>query len=123
MPCAVIWKRFYLNENVYDLALRRINYIFDEFPKVVACVSGGKDSDVIFYLTMKIATERGRLPLDVLFIDEEGEWSYTIEHIRAIMYRPDVNPRWYQIPMKIENRSSKDSTHRLFKAVRKHKIP
>lgn len=41
------------NKNVFDAALERINYLFDEFPNVVAGISGGKDSTVIFELTLR----------------------------------------------------------------------
>ncbi len=29
------------DKNVFDAALDRIRYLFDEFPNVVACISGG----------------------------------------------------------------------------------
>lgn len=35
------------NKNVFDAALERINYLFDEFPNVVAGISGGKDSSLL----------------------------------------------------------------------------
>ena len=34
--------RILLEENVYEAALRRVRWLFDEFPVVVVNVSGGK---------------------------------------------------------------------------------
>jgi predicted phosphoadenosine phosphosulfate sulfurtransferase len=94
------------DKNVWDATLERLNYLFDEFPVVVSGVSGGKDSTVEFYLTLKVATERGRLPLPVLWIDQEAEWTSTVQTVRDIMYRPDVRPMWYQMPMHLDNATS-----------------
>ena len=98
--------RIYKKINVFDEALNRIRYLFDEFPNVIVNISGGKDSTVVFNLAMIVAKEKNRLPLTVSFIDQEAEWDIVIEHIRSIMYKKDVNPRWYQMPIKIFNATS-----------------
>lgn len=98
--------KVYSDSTVYDEALVRINRIFDEFENVVVAFSGGKDSTVTFNLAMKIATERNRLPLDVMFLDQEVESSFTIEYVKEIMYRKDVRPFWYQMPFRLFNASS-----------------
>jgi hypothetical protein len=51
-------------KNVFDAALDRIRYLFDEFPNIVVGMSGGKDSTVAFELAMRVTRERGRLPLE-----------------------------------------------------------
>lgn len=104
-------KTIYLKKNVLDAARDRIRWIFDEFENVVASVSGGKDSTVIWELTLEIAREKGRLPLRTLFVDQEAEWSYTIDIMRYMMSHPDVEPWWYQIPIKIENSSTFESVY------------
>ena len=78
--------RIYSKATVYEAAIKRIEWLFDEFPNVVVSVSGGKDSTVIFYLTLEVARRRNRLPLNVLFVDQEGEWESTIDNVREIMY-------------------------------------
>ena len=98
--------RYPLKKPKLEETLNRIRYIFDEFEDVVLCFSGGKDSSVIFELTMTIAKEKNRLPLNVLFIDQEAEWSNTIRVIKNIMYRKDVKPYWLQIPIKLFNATS-----------------
>jgi predicted phosphoadenosine phosphosulfate sulfurtransferase len=98
--------RIYGESNVLDEARDRIRWVFDEFPNVIANVSGGKDSTVILHLALEVARERGRLPLRVAFIDQEAEWDATIEIIRAWMYHPDVEPYWYQMPIRLFNATS-----------------
>lgn len=98
--------KIYLKQNVLEAALDRIGYLFDEFPNVICGVSGGKDSTVVFHLCLQVAREKGRLPLTVLFLDQEAEWRATIDQIRIIMNHSDVNPMWMQVPIKLFNATS-----------------
>lgn len=98
--------KIYKNKNVFEEALDRIRFIYDEFDNVVVCFSGGKDSTVIFNLALMIAQEKGRLPLKVMFIDQEAEWQSTVDIMRYIMYRDDVQPYWYQMPIRLFNATS-----------------
>lgn len=98
--------KIYLKENVYDAALDRIRFLFDEFENIVITTSGGKDSTVILNLSLQVATEKNRLPLKVMFIDQEAEWAMVIDHIRDIMNDPRVEPYWLQVPIRIFNSTS-----------------
>jgi len=98
--------KIYLKQNVWDAALERINWLFDEFENIIVNVSGGKDSTVIWNLALMVAEQRGRLPLKTMFIDQEAEWQATIDHIRLVMHDPRVEPIWLQIPIKIFNATS-----------------
>jgi len=82
--------KIYHNKTVFDAALDRIRYLFDEFPNVIANFSGGKDSTVIFNLVLKVAKEKKRLPLTVQFLDQEAEWENNISYIRKIMNRSSL---------------------------------
>ena len=98
--------KIYLKNNVYDEAINRINRLFDEFENVIVGFSGGKDSTVIFNLAKIVAKERGRLPLKVMFLDQEAEWQATIDQVRIVMTDPDVEPLWLQVPIKLFNATS-----------------
>jgi predicted phosphoadenosine phosphosulfate sulfurtransferase len=98
--------KIYRNENVFEAGLKRINYLFDEFENIVVGYSGGKDSTIILHLALMVAEQRNRLPLKVLFIDQEAEWQGTIDLVKEVMYDTRVEPYWYQIPMVITNNTS-----------------
>lgn len=98
--------KIYGQRNVREAVIDRLRWVFREFPNVVACVSGGKDSTVLFNLTLEVARELGRLPLRVMFIDQEAEWASTVEQVRSIMEHPDVDPLWLQVPIRLFNASS-----------------
>jgi predicted phosphoadenosine phosphosulfate sulfurtransferase len=42
--------------------------LFDDFLNIGVAMSDGKASTVVFELTMRVARERGRLPLTVFFL-------------------------------------------------------
>jgi predicted phosphoadenosine phosphosulfate sulfurtransferase len=98
--------KIYQSYDVYEAAKERINYLFDEFDVVGATCSGGKDSTVTLNLVIEVARKRGRLPIPILFIDQESEWQGTIDYVRDIMNRPEVVPIWLQIPFKLANSTS-----------------
>lgn len=98
--------KIYTKQNVYEAALDRIRYLFDEFENVIVNCSGGKDSTVIFNLTLQVAREKNRLPLKVFFLDQEAEWQATIDYMKTVMYHPDVEPLWLQVPFREFNATS-----------------
>ncbi|WP_445454091.1 phosphoadenosine phosphosulfate reductase domain-containing protein [Flavobacterium sp. 25HG05S-40] len=98
--------KIYQKINVYEAAKKRIEYLFNEFPNVVVGMSGGKDSCVVFNLALEEAKKRNRLPLSVMWLDQEAEFQATADHVRDIMYMPEVNPIWLQMHFKIFNATS-----------------
>lgn len=98
--------KIYTAQNVYDAALDRVRYLFDEFEDVIVNVSGGKDSTVVRNLALKVAEEKGRLPLKVFFCDLEAEWQTVIDYIREVFSDSRIYPMWVQIPMRLFNASS-----------------
>jgi len=98
--------KIYLNKTVYEAAIERIAFFYDEFPNVVIGISGGKDSTVLFNLAYLVAKQKKRLPLNVFWIDQEAEWQGTVDMCQWIMTHQDVKPYWYQMPMVITNNAS-----------------
>lgn len=93
---------------MFDAALDRIRWLFDEFENVTVNFSGGKDSTVTLNLALMVAEEKGRLPLKVMFVDQEAEWQTVIDYVRDVMHDPRVEPLWFQVPIKIFNATSTD---------------
>lgn len=65
---------YYKDISVFDEALNRIRFVFDECDDIIVSMSGGKDSCVLFNLAMIVAKEKNRLPLKVFWLDQEAEW-------------------------------------------------
>jgi len=97
--------------NVYEAALERIRWIFDEFDgKVSVSNSGGKDSTVVLELAARVAKEKDCLPLKVVWLDQECEYQSTVEYQRYLMYeRDDIDFDWYQIPFQLYNATNHEN--------------
>ena len=93
----------FLTTNVFEEALNRIRFVFDNCDDIIVSMSGGKDSTVVFNLAMIVAKEKNRLPLKVFWLDQEAEWSATDKYMSYIMHRKDVKPYWFQIPFDFTN--------------------
>lgn len=80
----------YVDQNVYDALVERINFIFDEFVCVCISFSGGKDSSVLLQIVNKIALERGRT-YDVMYIDLEAGYQMTADHVEELKLLSNIN--------------------------------
>lgn len=100
--------KIHLKDNVWDAALERIRYIFDEFENVIVSFSGGKDSTVTLEMALIVARETNRLPLKVLFLDQEAEWQCVIDYIQEVMDRDEIEPMWFQMPIRLTNSTSNE---------------
>src|SRR5574343_530599 len=98
-------KSYNREKNVYEAALERMEYIFDNYENVIVSCSGGKDSTIITYLAVEVAKTKKR-PFDVFFLDQEIEYSSTINFIDIIMKEPYVIPLWFQVSALLTNTSS-----------------
>lgn len=96
-------------ENVYDAALKRFDVIFQNFDKVYVSFSGGKDSAIMLNLAIEKAREHGKLPLDVLFIDLEGQYQHTIDHVQEMLSQEEVRGWWICLPLNLRNAVSQKS--------------
>ena len=94
----------YRDASVLTAARERINFVFDEFERIYVAFSGGKDSSVLFHLTMEQAIARNR-KVAVMFIDFEAQYQETIRHIHEMfeLYEHFIDPHWICIPMLLRN--------------------
>jgi len=107
MVMKILKKQVVEDVNVYDAALERFRYLFDNFDKVVVSFSGGKDSTVCLNLAWQVAKEKNKLPLDVYFWDEEAIHPETIDYVERVRAHPDIRFKWLCIPIKHRNGCSR----------------
>jgi predicted phosphoadenosine phosphosulfate sulfurtransferase len=93
-----------LGISVLEAAQQRIAWTFDTFDRICISFSGGKDSTVMLHLAMQEAVRRDRT-VGVLFIDLEGQYKTTIEHIEACyqMYADNIEPYWICLSIHLRN--------------------
>lgn len=72
--------KVYLEKNVLDAAIERLEMIFDNFENIYISVSGGKDSSVMVQLANMVAKKKNK-KFDVMYIDFEAQYKHTIDHI------------------------------------------
>lgn len=103
-----------LGVDVLTATRERIAWTFDRFERVCVSFSGGKDSTVMLHLVMAEAIKRGRT-VGVMFIDLEGQYRCTIEHIAACyeQYKANIEPYWICLPIHLRNAVSVYETHWL----------
>jgi len=90
--------------NVFQAAKQRITAIYQEFGhQVYFSFSAGKDSSVMLHLALEIARDLDVLPVNVLFIDLEAQYTHTINHATEMLTHPDVNPYWVCLPLHLRN--------------------
>lgn len=94
--------------NVYEAAVSRIEYIFDEFDDIYISFSGGKDSGTTFNLMVDIAKKKGK-KFSVLYVDMEGMYKNTIDFVTDMIntnreYLNDVH--WVCLPFYGDNANS-----------------
>ncbi|MDY6895273.1 MAG: DUF3440 domain-containing protein [Thermotogota bacterium] len=94
-----------LGIDVLVAARQRIEYIFDHFDRIYVSFSGGKDSTVMLHLVMDEAIKRNKT-VGVLFIDLEGQYKLTIDHIMKMYDLYKSHSKWYWICLPIALRNA-----------------
>ena len=59
----------FLTTNVFEEALNRIRFVFDNCDDIIVSMSGGKDSTVVFNLAMIVAKEIVENPNPAKFLE------------------------------------------------------
>lgn len=96
-------------EDVLTLARQRVEHAYDLFDHLAVSFSGGKDSTACLNVTLEVAARRGRLPLDVIFYDEEAIAPETEDYMHRVSRRPGVALRWLCLPVRHVNACSPTS--------------
>ena len=93
-----------LEKNVLIEAKKRIKETFNNFEKIYISFSGGKDSTVMLHLVMEEAIKRKR-KIGILFIDLEGQYKLTIDHIKNCfeLYKKNSEIFWVCLPIHLRN--------------------
>lgn len=99
----VQFTRQHVQRNVYELACDRVDYLYRTFDDVIVAHSGGKDSTVTMECALEVARARNRLPLEVVFCDEEINYPTTREYFERLRKRSEVNLRWLCCPWEWRN--------------------
>lgn len=104
--------KHYLKINTLTAAIERTKFAFDNFEKIYVSFSGGKDSTVMLHIVMQEAIKRNK-KVGLLFVDLEGQYKITIEHIKYCynLYADYIEPYWICLPLHLRNAVSVFETH------------
>ena len=90
--------------DVYTAAVNRTVWTFDHFDHVYVAFSGGKDSTITLHIAADEARRRNRR-IGLMFVDLEGQYQLTVEHIQACFdeYSDVIDPYWVALPIHLRN--------------------
>lgn len=93
-------------------ARQRIAWSLSTFPRVYVSFSGGKDSSVLLHMAAEEARCQDK-KIGVLFVDLEGQYKLTIDHVREMMalYADCIEPFWVSLPLHLRNAVSVFEPH------------
>jgi predicted phosphoadenosine phosphosulfate sulfurtransferase len=93
-----------LGIDVLTAARQRIAWTFEQFNHIYVAFSGGKDSTVMLHLVMDEAKRRNR-KVACVFIDLEGQYKLTVDHLKAMYETYDewIDPYWVALPLHLRN--------------------
>ena len=95
--------KVYLEKNVLEAAFERLEIAFSNFNNIYFSVSAGKDSSVMVQLA-NIVAKRMNKKFDVLYIDLEGQYKCTIDHLYELKELSQVRTFYHiALPLALRN--------------------
>jgi predicted phosphoadenosine phosphosulfate sulfurtransferase len=94
----------YLNKNVYEAFVERMDYIFAEFDNIIVAFSGGKDSGLLLNLTLDyIARNKIKKRPCLFHQDFEAQYEKTTEYVSMMFERCEgiMDLHWSCVPMAV----------------------
>lgn len=91
--------------NVYEAAMQRIEFVFNEFEQIVISFSGGKDSGVMMELALKYAVDHKQLhKVAVYHLDYEAQYQMTTDYVTRTFARLPIGvlKLWVCLPVKAQ---------------------
>lgn len=88
--------------NVFEAAMKRLEYIFKNHEYVLVSFSGGKDSGVLLNLAYKYASENNMLDKLLMYhIDYEAQYQFTTDYVTETFSDfPDIKKKfWCCVPI------------------------
>lgn len=96
-------EKVYSDVNVYDQALKRIDYCYNMFDHVFVSFSGGKDSLTMLLLVKEYFKQKGiNDKINVCFYDEELIPSAVVDFVNEVRNDPQVNMYYFCTPIHSE---------------------
>jgi len=96
--------KVYMEKDVLEAAIERLEIMFNSSDNVYFSFSGGKDSSVMVQLA-NIVAKRLNKKFDVLFIDLEAQYTMTIEHVYELKELSQIRD-FYHIALPIALRNA-----------------
>lgn len=100
--------RAYINQTVFDASIERLTWLYQNEENVVVFCSGGKDSTICIELSILVAKALNKLPVKVAFLDQESEYQATVDYMRKLANRPEIELYWFQVPFYLNNTTTLD---------------
>jgi predicted phosphoadenosine phosphosulfate sulfurtransferase len=97
-------KHYDKNTNVYEAALKRIEFIFDNFARVYLSFSGGKDSGVMLNLTIDyMRKNKIKTKLGVMIMDNETNYQESLDFMHHILQKnlDILDVYWLCLPLSL----------------------
>ena len=97
----------YLDVNVYDAALQRIAYIFNEFENIYVSFSGGKDSGVLLNLCLDyIRRFEPNRKIGIFHIDYEAQYQMTTDYVDWVFNQTEDYTEQFRVCLPISAQCS-----------------